>query len=144
MGALQGFWPSGPWQCEQSTFTDGSYTVAVCVWITEEAPLPHCFLKSRDMLVATFEKDGSLSCTIPRCTNAYFNYGVDPLHLDHSINCTAVAVLHLPALPPFPGHVSLIHAVQTIRARVDALHLRRADLFGRVYALLDMIQCTNS
>ena len=27
------------------------------------------------------------------------NYGVDPLHLDHSINCTAVAVLHLLALP---------------------------------------------
>ena len=42
------------------------------------------------------------------------NHGVDPLHRDHSINCTAVAVLHLPALPPFPGHVSLIHAIQTI------------------------------
>ena len=39
------------------------------------------------------------------------NYGVVPLHCDHSINCIAVAVLHLPALPPFPGHVSLIHAV---------------------------------
>ena len=39
------------------------------------------------------------------------NYGVEPLHLDHSINCTFVAVLHLPALPPFRGHVSLIHAV---------------------------------
>ena len=28
------------------------------------------------------------------------NYGLDPLHLDHSINCTVVAMLHLPALPP--------------------------------------------
>ena len=70
------------------------------------------------------------------------NSGVDPLHPDHSINCTAVAVLHLPALPPFPGHVSLIHAVQTIGARVDALQLRHADLFRRVYALPDMIQRT--
>ena len=25
------------------------------------------------------------------------NYGVDPLHPDHSINCKVVAVLHLPA-----------------------------------------------
>ena len=34
------------------------------------------------------------------------NYGVDPLHLDHFINCTDVAVLHLPAShlthPPTP------------------------------------------
>ena len=37
------------------------------------------------------------------------NYGVDPLHPDHSINCTAMAVLHLPVLPPFPGHVSLLY-----------------------------------
>ena len=96
------------------------------------------------MLVATFQKDGSPSFTILGCTNACFNYGVDPLHPDHSINCTAVAVLHLPALPPFPGHVSLIHAVQTIRARVDALQLRHADLFPRVYALRDMMHCTNS
>ena len=51
-------------------------------------------------------------------------------------------VLHLPALPPCPGHDSLIHAIQTIGARVDALHLRHADLFRRVYALLDMIQRT--
>ena len=70
------------------------------------------------------------------------NYGVDPLHLDHSINCTAVVVLHLPPLPPFPGHVSLIHAVQTIGARVDALQLRYADLFRRVYAQPDMIRRT--
>ena len=49
------------------------------------------------------------------------NYGVDPLHPNHSMSCTAVAALHLLALPPFPGHVSLIHAVQTIGARVDAL-----------------------
>ena len=70
------------------------------------------------------------------------NYGVGPLHPDHSINCTVVAVLHLSALPPFPGHVSLIHAVQTIGARVDALQLRHADLFRRVYALPDMIQRT--
>ena len=45
------------------------------------------------------------------------NFGGDPLHPDHSITCTAVAVLHLPTLPPFPGHVSLIHAVQTMGAR---------------------------
>ena len=70
------------------------------------------------------------------------NYGVDPLHLDHSINCTARAVLHLPAPPPFPGHVSLIHAVQTIGARDDALQLRHADLFRQVYALPGMIQRT--
>ena len=108
------------------------------------SPLVHCFLKSIDMLVATFEKDGSPSCTILGCTNAYFNYGMDPLHPDHSINCTAMGILHLPALPPFSGHVSLIHAVQTIRARVDAFQLRNADLFRRVYALLDTIQCTNS
>ena len=66
-------------------------------------------------------------------------YGVDPLHPDHSINRTLVAVLHLPALPPFPGHVSLIHAVQTVGARVDALQLRHADLFLQVYALSEMI-----
>ena len=65
------------------------------------------------------------------------NYGVDPLHPHHSINCTVVAVL-----PPFPGHVSLIHAVQTIGARVDALQLRHADLVRRDYALPDMIQRT--
>ena len=53
-----------------------------------------------------------------------------------------MAVLHLPALPPFPGHVSLIHAVQTIGARVDALQLRHADLYRLVYALPDMIQRT--
>ena len=53
-----------------------------------------------------------------------------------------MAVLHLPALPPFPGHASLIHAVHTIGARVDALQLRHADLFRRVYALPDMIQRT--
>ena len=70
------------------------------------------------------------------------NYGVDPLHRDHSINRTPVAVLHLPALPPFPVHVSLIHAVQTFRGRIDALQLRYADLFGRVYALPHMIQHT--
>ena len=45
---------------------------AVCLWNTEEAPLVHCFLESIDMLVATFEKDGSPSCTIPGCTNACF------------------------------------------------------------------------
>ena len=66
------------------------------------------------------------------------NYGVAPLHPDHSINYTVVAVLHLPALPPFPGHVSLIHAVQAIGAHVDAFQLRHADLFRRVYALPDM------
>ena len=70
------------------------------------------------------------------------NYGVDPPHLDHAINCTDVAVLHLPALPPFPGHVSLLDAVPTIGARVAALQLRRADLFRRVNVLLDMIQRT--
>ena len=70
------------------------------------------------------------------------NYRLDPLHLDHSINCTAVVVLHLPALPPFPAHVSLIDAVQTIGAPVDALQLRHADLPRRVYALLDMLQRT--
>ena len=79
-------------------FTEGSYTVAVCLWITEEAPLVHCFLKSIDMLLATFEKDGSPSCTIPGCTNAYFNYGVDPLHPDHSMNCRVVAT-HVPTVP---------------------------------------------
>ena len=70
------------------------------------------------------------------------NYGVDPPHPDQSINCTVVAVLHMPALPPFPGHVSLIYAVQKIGARVDAVQLRHADLFRRVYALLDMIHRT--
>ena len=70
------------------------------------------------------------------------NFGVDPLHPDHSINGTVVAVLHLPALPPFPGHLSLIDAVQTNGARVDALQLRHADLLRRVYALPDMIQRT--
>ena len=70
------------------------------------------------------------------------NYGVDPLHPRHSIDCTVAAVLHLPALPPFPRHVSLIHAVQTIGARVDALQLRHAHLFRRVYAVPDMIQRT--
>ena len=70
------------------------------------------------------------------------NYGVDPLHPHHSINCTAVGVLHLPALPQFLGHVSLILAVHTIGARVDALQLRHADLFRRVYALPDMIRRT--
>ena len=67
------------------------------------------------------------------------NYGVDPLHLDHSINCTVAAVLLLPGVPPFPGHVSLIHAVQTIGARVDALQLRHVDLFRRVYTLPNII-----
>ena len=70
------------------------------------------------------------------------NYGVDPQHRDHSINCITVVVFRLPALPPFPGRVSLIHAVQTIGARVDALQLRHADLFRRVYALRDMIRRT--
>ena len=42
------------------------------------------------------------------------NFGVDVLHPDHSINCTAVVVLHLPVLPPFPGHVSLMDAIGTI------------------------------
>ena len=70
------------------------------------------------------------------------NYGVDPLHPDHSIHCTAVAVLHLPVLPPFPGHVSLIDAVRTIGARVEALQLRHADLLRRVYALPNTIQRT--
>ena len=69
-------------------------------------------------------------------------FGVEPVHPYHSINCTPVAVLHFPALPPFPGHVSLFVAVQTIRARVDALQLCHADLFRRVYALRDMIQRT--
>ena len=70
------------------------------------------------------------------------SHGVDLQHPDHSINCTAVAVLHLPALPLFPGHVSLIHAVHTIGARVDALQLCHADLFRRVHALPYMIQRT--
>ena len=70
------------------------------------------------------------------------NYGVDPLHPDHSIDCTALAVLHLPALPLYPCHVSLLDAVRTIGARVDALQLCHADLFRRVYALPDMIQRT--
>ena len=70
------------------------------------------------------------------------NHGVDPLHLYHSINCTAVAVLHLPALPPFPGQVSQIHAIQTNGARVDGLQLRHADWFRRVYALPNMIKRT--
>ena len=70
------------------------------------------------------------------------NYGVHPLHLDHSINCTAVAVLHLPVLPPFPGHVSLIDAVETIGARVDASQLHHPDLLRRVDALPDMIRRT--
>ena len=48
----------------------------------------------------------------------------------------------MPALPPFPGHVSLLDAVRTIGARVDALQLRHADLFRRIYALPDMIQRT--
>ena len=70
------------------------------------------------------------------------NYGVDPLRPHHSIYCTALAVSHSPTPPPFPGHVSLIHAVHTIGARVDALQLRHVDLFRRVYALPDMIRCT--
>ena len=70
------------------------------------------------------------------------NYGVDPLRPDHSINGTAVVVLHLLALPPFSGHVSLLDAVQTIGARFDALQLRHADLFWRLYALPDMTQRT--
>ena len=70
------------------------------------------------------------------------NYGVDPLHRDHSINCTPVAMLHFPALPPFPGHVSLLDAGQTIGSRVDALQVCHADLFRRVYALHDMIPRT--
>ena len=166
----------------------------MCLWNTEEAPLVHCLLKSMDMPVATFEKDGSPSCTFPdvpmpislsRRTRRLLgptglvhaampsvtanarqqaiwlwqsmqnhqmalsydvwvkkNYGVDPLHPDHSMNCTAVAVLHVPPLPPVPGHVSLVHAVQRIGARVDALQLRHVDFFRRVYALPDMIQRT--
>ena len=70
------------------------------------------------------------------------NYGVDPLHLYHFINCTVMAVLHLPALPPFLGHVSAINAVHTIGARVDALQVRHADLFRRVYAHPHMIHYT--
>ena len=40
------------------------------------------------------------------------------MHLDHSINCTAVAVLHLPALPRFAGHVSLPDMIQLTFVRV--------------------------
>ena len=57
------------------------------------------------------------------------NYGVDPLHPGHSINCTAVAVLHLPALPSFPGYVSLLHAVQTICNYVMRISFGRFMLF---------------
>ena len=53
-----------------------------------------------------------------------------------------MAVLYLPSLPPFPGHVSQIHAVRTIGACVDALQLRHADFVGRVYGLRGMIECT--
>ena len=63
------------------------------------------------------------------------NFGVDPLHPDDSSNCTAVAVLHLPVLPPFPGHVLSMDAVETGGTRVEALQARDGDLFRRVYAL---------
>ena len=52
--------------------------MAVCLWNTGEAPLVHCFLKSIDMLVATCEKDGSPSCTVPGFTNTYFIEPEDP------------------------------------------------------------------
>ena len=67
------------------------------------------------------------------------NFGVDPLHPDRSINCTVVAVPHLPTLPLFPGHVSLLDVVQTIGATVEALQARHADLFRLVYALPDIM-----
>ena len=68
----------GPGNANKSTLAEGSYMVSVCLWNTEEAMLVHYFLKSIDMLVATFEKDGSPSCTVPRCTNAYFIEPEDP------------------------------------------------------------------
>ena len=70
------------------------------------------------------------------------NFGLDLLHPDHSHNCTAVVVLHLPVLPPFLGHVSLMDAVETFGAQVKALQACHGDLFRRVYALLGIIRWT--
>ena len=174
--------------------TEGSYTVAVCPWNTEEAPLVHVFSNQLICLWRLVRKmaaphaqspDVPMPISLSRRTRRLLaptglvhaampslaanarqqatwlwqsmqthqmalwydnwvkkSYGVDPLHPDHSINCAVVVVLHLPVLPPFPGHVLLIHTIQTIGARVDALQLRHADLLRQVYALLDMIQCT--
>ena len=117
MRALQGYWLSGPWQCE---LTANARQQAIWLW---QSMQNHQTAMWFDNWVKK-------------------NFGVDPLHPDHSINCTVVAVLHLPSLPAFPGHVSLIHAVQTIGARVDAFQLRHVDLFRLLYALSYMIQRT--
>ena len=183
MGALQGYWLSGHWQCGQihdhGRTLHGWYTVfsnqLLCLWRllrkmaapqaqSQDVPIPISLSRRDRRLLAT---TGLVHAAMPSLTaNARQqaswlwqstqnhqtalwydnwvkkNYGVDPLHPDHSINCTAVAVLHLPALPPFPGNVSLLDAVQTIGARVDALKLHHADLCRRVYALSDMTQRT--
>ena len=70
------------------------------------------------------------------------NFGMYRLHPHHSMNCTAGVVLHLLALPPFPGQVILVDAVQTIGARVEALQAHHIDLCRCVYAFPDMIQRT--
>ena len=64
------------------------------------------------------------------------------MHRDHSISCTNVAVLHIPLLPPFGGHVSLTDVIENIAARVEAVQAFHGDLFQRVYALLGMIERT--
>ena len=178
MEALQGYWLSGPLAMRTNRRSPKDLTRLLFAHAIRKKPRWYTvFLKSIDMLLATFAKDGSPSCTLgpiglvhaamPSLTSnarqqaAWLwqsmqnhqmalwydnwvkkNYGVDPLPPDHSINCTVVAVLHLPVLPPFPDHVSLIHAAHTTGARVDALQLRHADLFLRVYALPHMIRPT--
>ena len=65
MGALQDSWLSRAWQCDQfdahGTILHGGFLPMEC----GRSPVGTVFLKSIDVLVATFEKDGSPSCTIP-------------------------------------------------------------------------------
>ena len=46
-----------------------------------------CFLKSIAMLVATSEKDGTPSCTVPGFTNAYFIEPDDPPIVGSHMTC---------------------------------------------------------
>ena len=70
------------------------------------------------------------------------NFAVYLPHRNHSMNCTVFAVLHLPALRPFPGPVSLPDAIQTIGARVVALQAHHPYVLHRANALGDMIHRT--